>query len=188
MRSFIDVLRGNAWWIAPEVLLTVGLAAGGLYYNAVAPRLSEPELHARATQLLAVELEQATVDEHAKHGHQLSAQDRMLCEVEVFGVDPAGEGRERHLRTAYGYYLCAAGKPGTPFLGALMNAGPAVLHLDAEPGDDRVQTVTLQQDFDAQLAAMMPERYRAQASKGFTTADPPRALKERFEREITNVA
>ncbi|MDR7274640.1 hypothetical protein [Catenuloplanes atrovinosus] len=187
MRSFIDVLRGNGWWIVPEVVLAVGLVAGGVYYNAVAPRLTEPELRAAATERLAVELEQATVEEHAKHGHQLSAQDRMLCEVEVFGVDPAGPGRERHLRTAYGYYLCAAGKPGTPFLAALMNAGPVTLHLDAERPEDRVRTVAFAQDFDAQLTEIMPEPYRAQAKKGFTTADPPRELKERFEREITNV-
>ncbi|WP_157240096.1 hypothetical protein [Catenuloplanes japonicus] len=188
MSSIVDVLRlrRNAWWIVPEVVAAVALVAAGLYWNAVAPRLAEPELRARATVALATEMERASADEHARHGHQLGPDDRMLCEAEIFGIDPSGDGRERNVRTAYGYYLCASGKPGTPFLAALMNAGPVVLHLDADRPGDRLQTTTLEQDLDAQLRAMMPERFRVQARKGFTTVDPPRALRDRFEREVTS--
>lgn len=172
----------------PEVLAVVALVAAGLYWNAVAPRLTEPELRASATAQLATEMEQASADEHARHGHQLGPDDRMLCAVEVFGIDPPGDNRERNVHTAYGYYLCASGKPGTPFLAALMNAGPVVLHLDAARPGDRLQTTTLEQDLDTQLRAIMPEQYRVQARKGFTTVDPPRSLKERFEREITSAS
>ncbi|MFI5844254.1 hypothetical protein ACIA8K_31620 [Catenuloplanes sp. NPDC051500] len=191
MSSIVDVsglwrvLRRNAWWAAPEVMAAVVLVAAGLYWNAVAPRLAEPELRARATAQLATEMEQASADEHAKHGHQLGPDDRMLCTAEVFGIDPPGEGRERNVHTAYGYYLCASGRPGTPFLAALMNAGPVVLHLDAARAGDRLQTTTLEQDLDTQLQGMMPEQYRVQARKGFTTVDQMRTLKERFEREVT---
>ena len=175
--------RLTAWWLLPEILV-LALLAVGLYYSvaSAAPTLTEAQLRADAATRIATTIEQSTGDEHAAHGHEVNPDERMLCTAEVWRLDGGGSDRAD---TAYGYYLCATGAPGTPYLVARMNAGPVVARL-ADPPE---LTITkLDEDFRTQVEAMMPADFVDQAFQGFV--DPQRAdsLRQRFERQISTAA
>ncbi|MFV2085693.1 hypothetical protein [Micromonospora sp. LOL_021] len=177
--------RVAAWWLVPELLVLM-LLAGGFHYStaAAAPVLTEAQLRDDAALRIATTIEQSTADEHAAHGHEVNPDERMLCTAEVWRLDPA-TARSDEVGTAYGYYLCATGTPGTPYLLSRMNAGPIVARLTDPP---ELTVTQLDQDFRTQVEAMIPAEFVDQAFKGF--ADPQRAdgLRQRFERQISAAA
>ncbi|MFY1632048.1 hypothetical protein ACN27F_01985 [Solwaraspora sp. WMMB335] len=165
----------------PEVAV-LALFAVGLYYSvaSAAPVMTEAQVREDAAVRIATTIEQSTADEHAAHGHEVNPDERMLCTAEVWRVDPTGTADARG--TAYGYYLCATGAPGTPYLLSRMNAGPIVAELTDPP---QLTLTELDQDFRTQVEAMMPTEFVEQSFRGF--ADPQRAdaLRKRFEQQVS---
>ncbi|WP_326553765.1 hypothetical protein [Micromonospora sp. NBC_01813] len=169
--------------MVPEVLV-LALLTVGLYYSVASaePVLTEAQLREDAATRIATSIEQSTSDEHAAHGHEVNPDERMLCTAEVWQLDA---GTAEQPGTAYGYYLCATGTPGTPYMLSRMNAGPIVARL-AEPVE--VTVTQLDEDFRTQVEVMMPAEFVDQAFRGF--ADPQRAdsLRQRFESQISKAA
>lgn len=175
--------RLAAWWLVPEILVLVMLAVG-LYYSvaSAAPTLTDAQLREDAATRIAATIEQSTGDEHAAHGHEVNPDERMLCTVEVWRRDAGGPDQTG---TAYGYYLCATGTPGTPYVLARMNAGPIVARL-ADPPE---LTITkLDEDFRTQVEAMMPADFVDQAFQGFVDPQRAESLRQRFEHQISAAA
>lgn len=182
--SLVRRRRSGSWWLLPEALALALLGVGFYYSTAVAaPTLTEDQARADAAARIAVTIEQSTSDEHAAHGHEVNPDERMLCTAEVWRIDEPATASGA--ATAYGYYLCATGTPGTPYMLSRMNAGPIVAQLTDPP---QITVTALDEDFRTQVEAMMPTEFVEQSFKGFT--DPGRAdtLRKRFESQVSRAA
>ncbi|MFC7479376.1 hypothetical protein ACFQX7_03915 [Luedemannella flava] len=99
------------WWLVPEaVLLLAALAAAPLSPSAQSPAQLSADLVARSVTAI----EQLSPAEHHNHGHAVdAAQTKVACVVELMGFAPADAKRAADVTTAYTYFLCAAGRPGS---------------------------------------------------------------------------
>ena len=130
-------------------------------------------------------LEQASPAEHHDHGHEVTAEDTILCGIDVFGVDPPSATIVDEVQTVYGYYFCAVGRPGLPYLESSRTDGPVVVTLrprrpsrspstaglpGAGPGDDAgpVRAALLQRAARRPVADDVKRRYKA-AGAGLTS-------------------
>jgi hypothetical protein len=185
MRSPVDHPRSiwrRSWWLLPELVALIVLGAL-LYRPDAEPKMRPAAVREQIGVRLAAAIERASPGEHHDHGHSVAAGDRVLCTVEVFGTDPAEPVRITEVARVYGYYLCAVGPPGTEYLRSTLSAGPVMGRPTEFP------TVHIPRPgaaFPDEVRAIMPERYQAQAVKGFTSAEKPAALRERFERLVTH--
>jgi hypothetical protein len=165
------------WWLVPEgaaaivllVLLGSGVAAGPGDVAAVAA--------ARAARIL----EQVSPAEHHDHGHEVGAEDRVYCGVDVFGVDPPAAKVIDEVRTVYGYYFCAVGRPGVPYLESSRADGPIVVQLTNPPS---VQIAAPGADYQDRVRAMMPDEYEALCFSGLPDASVADEVKRRYESEV----
>ncbi|MDG4766320.1 hypothetical protein O7632_19745 [Solwaraspora sp. WMMD406] len=176
----------RTWWLVPEALVLAVLSVG-LYYSVAAatPVVTEEQRRADAASRIATAIEQSTTDEHAAHGHEVNADERMLCVVEVWHLESDDTATASGAGTAYGYYLCATGTPGTPYIRSRMNAGPIVARLTDPP---ELTVTKLDEDFRSQVEVMMPPQFVEQAFRGFTDPDRAETLRQRFERQISDAA
>jgi hypothetical protein len=151
------------------VLLASGVAAGPRDVSAVAAE--------RAARML----EQVSPAEHHDHGHEVGAEDRIYCGVDVFGLDPPSATIIDEVRTVYGYYFCAVGRPGVPYLESSRSDGPIVVQL-TEPA--RVQIAAPGAEYQERVRAMMPDEYEALCFGGLPDLSVADAVKRRYESEV----
>jgi hypothetical protein len=172
--------RRRLWWLIPEV------AAVALLAVLLLPRLtdrpleaSEPlTLEAAAAQRAARALEQVSPAEHHEHGHEVGTDDRIFCGVHVFGVDPSSAAVIDDVQTVYGYYFCAVGRRGLPYLQSSRSDGPIVVHLTEPPV---VQVVAPGANYQERVRALMPDEYEELCFSGLPDPSVAEEVKRRYE-------
>jgi hypothetical protein len=167
--------RGGAWWLVPEVAAVAVLAAVLIYQGATA--LSPTEVRARVAARAEQLMESLSVSAHHDHGHQVSAESRIVCGIEPIGYEPADAATPEDVRVAYVNFLCASGPPGTTFEQAYKFSGPAVIKLWKPIA---VLTVPLNAPYQDGVRQLMPDQYEAQALAGFADPEVPRSVVQRY--------
>jgi hypothetical protein len=129
-------------------------------------------------------LETSSVVAHLgdSHDHDSAAPARVLCAVEVFGVDPATARDRVDVSRVFAQHLCAIAPPGTPWEFASKSAGPVAVILTEPPG---VVLPQPRRDYRTQVREMIPARYLTQAFGTFTHPDVVARLRDRFTAEVT---
>ena len=117
-------------------------------------------------------IEQAPLAEHQAHGHEVTAGDRMFCGVDVFGV--RGE-------TVYGYYFCALGHPGLPYLESSRVDGPVVITLGATPS---ARIVPPGAGYAEAVRAMMPDEYEHLCFSGLPDPSVAAEVRQRYVQAL----
>jgi hypothetical protein len=126
-------------------------------------------------------LEQASPAEHHDHGHEVAAGDRVYCGVAVFGVDPPSVTVIEEVETIYGYYFCAVGRPGVPYLDSSRADGPLVVRMTDPP---TIQIAAPGEDYQERVRAMMPDQYEDRCFGGLPDPTVAEAVKRRYESEL----
>lgn len=121
----------------------------------------------------AAVIEQASPAEHHEHGHEVTADDRLFCGVDVFGVDVFGTDGQ----TVYGYYFCALGRPGVPYLESSRVDGPVVVTLGPTPSARIAPPGT---GYAEAVRAMMPDQYEARCFHGLPDPDVAADVQRRY--------
>lgn len=156
--------------------LLLALLAAGLGQPADDPR----DLTAVAAERAARLLEQVSPAEHHDHGHEVGTDDRIFCGVAVFGVDPPSAHVIDDVRTVYGYYFCAVGRPGVPYLQSSRADGPIVAHLTPPA----VQIAAPGADYQDRVRAMMPDQYEDLCFSGLPDPTVADEVKRRYESAL----
>lgn len=120
----------------------------------------------------AAVIEQASPAEHHDHGHEVTASDRMFCGVAVFGV--RGE-------TVYGYYFCALGRPGLPYLESSRVDGPVVVTLGPTPS---ARIAPPGAGYAEAVRAMMPDEYEWRCFAGLPDPDVAAEVRRRYVQAL----
>ncbi len=168
------------WWLAPEVAAAL-IVLALLVFGVGAPK-SGGDLHTAAGDRAARALEQASPAEHHGHGHAVAAEDRVFCGVAVFGVDPPSAAAIDDVRTVYGYYFCAMGRPGLSYLDSSRSDGPIVVSLAGPP---TIQIVAPGVDYQERVRAMMPDQYEDLCFGGLPDPAVAEEVKRRYESGLT---
>lgn len=169
----------RAWWLLPEIVVFVILAALAVPY--LGAQSAQSGLYAVAAERGARLLEQLSPGEHHNHGHEVTSEDRMFCGIHTFGVDPPGATVIDEVRTVYGYYFCAVGRPGTPYLLSSRSDGPIVVHLAPNP------TVLIAHSgpgWRERVQEMMPDQYEPFCFSGLPDDRVAADVRRRYEAEL----
>ena len=150
------------WWVVLEVVVAAGLVLGYLGDG----REGEGE----AGRLAAAVIEQASPAAH--HDHEVVAGDQVFCGVDVFGV--RGE-------TVYGYYFCALGRPGVPYLESSRVDGPVVVTLGPTP---TARIAPPGAGYAAAVRAMMPDEYESRCFRGLPDPSVADEVRRRYVRAL----
>ena len=171
--------RRRLWWLLPEVAAVALLLALLVPYLANrSPQAGPLTLEAAAAERAARALEQVSPAEHHDHGHEVGSGDRIFYGVAVFGVDPPSATVIDDVQTVYGYYFCAVGRRGLPYLQSSRADGPIVVHLTEPP---TVQVVAPGADYQERVRAMMPDQYEELCFSGLPDPSVAEAVKRRYE-------
>lgn len=171
--------RRRLWWLVPELAAAAVLLA--LLASGLAPAHGPPDLRTTAAERAARVLEQVSPGEHHDHGHEVAAEDQIYCGVAVFGVDPPSASAIDDVQTVYGYYFCAVGRPGVPYLQSTRADGPIVVHLADPP---TVQIAAPGADYQERVRAMMPDQYEELCFGGLPDATVAEEVKRRYESNV----
>jgi len=159
----------------PEVAV-IAVLAGLLIYQ-VSTALSPAEVRAGVAARAEHLMEGLSIAAHQGHGHEVSAESRIVCGIEPIGYEPADATRVEDVKVAYVNFLCASGPPGTTFETAYKFSGPAEIKLWKPIA---VLTVPLNAPYRDGVRQLMPDRYEAQALAGFADPDVPRSVVQRY--------
>ncbi|MBB5868707.1 hypothetical protein F4553_002086 [Allocatelliglobosispora scoriae] len=184
MSTGIDVtgwLRRSAHWLRVEASI-VALAVTALLV--VVPLRGTPveRLYEQLDITVAGILEHVSPAEHHDHGHDVAAEDKIICVAETFGTDPADVRELAQVRWVYAYFLCASAPPGTDWDFASRISGPTAVSLTA-PAEVRIAAAGL--GYPDRVRAMIPDNLEARALSGFADKDLPDELRRRYETEIS---
>ncbi|WP_212831256.1 hypothetical protein [Catellatospora sp. TT07R-123] len=171
----MTAVRRNAWWVLPELL---ALAAVAWLYPLLVP---PPDLGTLLAQRVVQVLEQSSPAEHHQHGHQVNADDKVLCTAETMGYEPADARDVADVRVVYAYYLCAAGAVGQPWDFASRISGPVAVDL-SDPPVVRIAQAGL--GYEDRVRALLPDQYEARAFDGFVNRDLPLRVRQRYTDEV----
>jgi hypothetical protein len=170
------VRRG--WWLIPEI------AAFALLVTLAVPFLAfgggQSGLHAAAAERASRLLEVSSPAEHHIHGHLVAGDDTVLCGIDVFGFDPPGATIIDDVQTVYGYYFCAVGRPGVPYLESDRSDGPIVVDLRTQS----IQIAQHGQGYQDRVRAMMPDQYEQYCFNGLPDDSVAGDVRRRYEREV----
>jgi hypothetical protein len=136
--------------------------------------------YAAAAERAARALELASPAEHHDHGHEVAAEDRVFCGVAAFGVD-ATDSVGGAVDTLYGYYFCAVGRPGLPYLDSSRADGPIVVRLTNPPS---IQIAAPGEGYQDRVRAMMPDQYEELCFRGLPDPAVAAEVKRRYESEL----
>ncbi|MEV4410728.1 hypothetical protein [Catellatospora sp. NPDC049609] len=170
----MTAVRRNAWWLVPELLALALVAVLSLVAR---PAELDQVLAERVSAILTA----SSPAEHHAHGHDVAAEDTVLCTAETMGTEPAGATRVADVRVVYAYFFCAAGEPGQPWDFAARISGPVVVEL-TEPPAVRIAEAGL--GYQDRVRAMLPDRYEDWAFSGFRDKELPTALQRRYLDEV----
>jgi hypothetical protein len=174
-----DARRRRSWWLAPEFAAVLSLLV--LLASGVTQRGGDGGLHGVAAERAARALEQASPAEHHDHGHDVGAEDRVYCGVAVFGVDPPSAAVIDEVRTVYGYYFCAVGRPGVSYMDSSRSDGPIVVSLAGSP---TIQIVSPGADYQERVRAMMPDQYEERCFGGLPDPSVAQEVMRRYEADL----
>jgi hypothetical protein len=161
-----------------------GPAVGGDPAAAVDRDLPLPE---QLADWVVAYLEDASLDEHAAHGHHFDEESHgVVCAADTLGFAPADAATLEEVEVIYAHHMCAEYGPGLVWPEALRASGPLALHLTVDPPNVLLPEQVLRgQDgvtHADRVREILPEEYHEQvlAAEGF---DPAVAeeLRERFE-------
>lgn len=126
-------------------------------------------------------IEQASPAEHHEHGHVVGADDKVICGVHVFGTEPANPATVDEVSVVYGYYFCAMGSPGTPYLMSSRADGPVVVRFGPPPV---VTIVRSGPNYAERVRALMPDEYEDQCFGGLPDDAVAARVKARYLEEV----
>jgi len=170
--SRVRVRRG--WWLGPELAAAAALLVLSIPVLSTAPgQKFKQEVGARASAVL----ESSAPEEHHNHGHQISLADNVVCGVEIFGTEPAGAKTADAVTRVYGYYFCAVGPDGTPYLRSSRMDGPVVITFGPPPV---VQIARSGAGYDGRVRAMMPDQYEPLCFGGLRDRSVAADVRRRF--------
>lgn len=150
-----------------------------IFIAIAAPPAQGPDL--AIANLAARAIEGSSPVDHHAHGHELAAGDRLFCGVDVFGTDPPNAPIEQ-VWTVYGYYFCAAGSRGVPYLQSARSDGPVVVtQLSAAP---LVLIARSGPGYADRVRAMMPDQYEQWCFSGLRDDSVASAVRRRYEAEV----
>jgi hypothetical protein len=141
------------WWLAPELAAFAALLVLTIpFLSSTAGTRIKQEVGQRAARLI----EASTPEEHRGHGHDVESADHVVCGVDVFGTEPGDAEGADDVRLVYGYYFCAVGPDGTPYLESSRMDGPVVVRFTDPPV---IQIARHGQGYEERVRAMMPDEY-----------------------------
>lgn len=164
----------------PEaVLLAAILVAAPFAPGAMTP----DEVRAEVTTRTVAAIEKLSPEAHHDHGHDVSAgQSKIVCVAELMGYEPKEAARTSDVKTAYTYFLCAAGAPGQPYAQSAHISGPAAIDLRNDPAVVHVPEAGA--NYLTRMRAIIPAEYQQWAINGFRDRAIPAALVKKYEAAI----
>lgn len=170
--------RRRRWWLRWELALVAGIVLVAL------PFLGSfsSGLNAEAAAAASAAIEKVSPAEHHNHGHEVTAEDTVICGVHVFGFEPTTASAVAEIETVYGYYFCAVGQPGTRYEDSGRSDGPVVVRLGPHPV---VSIAAPGAGYPERVRAMMPDRYESQCFAGLPDHSVAAGVKERFLATVT---
>jgi hypothetical protein len=164
----------RTWWLVPELVALVALLVLAIPYLSTAPgERFKSEVGHRAARLI----EGSSLEEHQDHGHAVAAEDHVVCGVDVFGTEPAGVNNADEVTVVYGYYFCAVGPTGRPYLESSRMDGPVVVTLLGAPS---VRIARHGQGYEARVRDMMPDQYEPLCFGGLRNDTVAADVRRRF--------
>lgn len=108
---------------------------------------AEPTLEEQLAHRVVTILEEASIEEHAAHGHHFHNDDGMiLCAAEPFGFEPASAQTVDQVRVVYAHHMCAVTNFPWPY--SVRAGGPLAVELTNPPqvilpaeGTDHVEEI-----------------------------------------------
>jgi hypothetical protein len=190
MTTDVDIVprRRGRLRAAVRIAIVLGIAAlAFILYRAWAgdsADMSPDKLRSSLAAQVSSTLEQATPDEHAKHGHgEVSGGTKVLCAVDVLGFEPADATRPNQVRKVYANHQCAVSDNGRPWEYAVKTSGPLVATLGQPP----VVTVVLQgEGFDERVRGAIPAPYQEKALRSAMDERLVAGLKARFDKSVAD--
>ena len=173
---------------ALTIAIVVGIAAlVFILYRAWAgdsADMGPDKLRSAVAAQVAAALEQATPDEHARHGHgEVAGGTKVLCAVDVLGFEPADATSPQQVRKVYANHQCAVSDNGRPWEYAVKTSGPLVATL----GQQLVVTVVLQgEGFDERVRGAIPAPYQEKALRSAMDDRLVAGLKARFDKSVVD--
>jgi hypothetical protein len=170
-------VRAPRWWWWSELLgLGVVVLVGLALVSSTAS-----DVNAAAADAAARAIELSSPAEHHDHGHEFTGGDKAFCGVHVFGLEPASARTIAEVRTVYGYYFCAIGRPGLGYLDSNRADGPVVVRLGAQP---TVLIAAPGTGYADRVRAMMPDEYEEQCFHGLPNDAIAVDVKSRYLAEF----
>ena len=164
----------RGWWLGPELAAFAALLALAIPYLSIAPGQNvRSEIAGRAASVI----EGSSLAEHHDHGHEVAAQDHVVCGVDIFGTEPRDLNRAEDVRTVYGYYFCAVGPTGTAYLDSSRSDGPVVITFGTPPV---VQIARHGAGYEDRVRAMMPDEYEGLCFGGLRDDSVAADVRRRF--------
>jgi hypothetical protein len=150
-RSTARVRHG--WWLGPELAALAALLVVSVpFLSTASGDRIEREVGLRA----ATVIEASSPAEHRDHGHEVGGEDHVVCGVDIFGTEPREPKNADEVTVAYGYYFCAVGPDGMPYLDSSRSDGPVVVRFSTPPV---VQIARHGEGYEDRVRAMMPDEY-----------------------------
>jgi hypothetical protein len=169
--------QGNGWWLLPEVIAFVVLAV------VLVPSLGAGSggLRAQVAKRAAELVEQAGPTQAHLHEDEPVVAQQTFCGIDVFGTDPPTATALADVKTVYGYYFCAAGSPGLPYVESNRADGPVVVTI---AGATRVQIAQSGANYAEQVRLMMPDQYEDKCFRGLPDPSIAGAVRDRYEAAL----
>jgi hypothetical protein len=143
----------SGWWLAAELAAFAALLVLSIPFLSSTPGVKlKQEVGQRAARVI----EASSPEEHRGHGHEVATADHVVCGVDVYGTEPREPEGPDGVQTVYGYYFCAVGPDGTPYLDSSRMDGPVVVRFSDPPV---VQIARHGAGYEDRVRAMMPDEY-----------------------------
>lgn len=186
METGVDVVRrrrGRLRWLA-VALVAVVVAVVAVAVARVGTDRADPLQDQLAARVVDA-LENATVDEHAAHGHSFDEGATIACAAEAFGFEPPEAETVDQVRTVYAHHMCAMRGDGYTWPQSIRGAGPIAVEL-TDPVTIRTPEMipaSAEMNYADRIRELIPERYHDQAlaSQSFVDPDVADRLREEFE-------
>jgi hypothetical protein len=135
-------------------------------------------LRTQLAQAAAEIVEQSSPTRSHLHEEDVPAgAQRTFCGVDVFGTDPSTAAALTDVHTVYGYYFCASGSAGLPYLESNRADGPVVIDLNTRVA----QIAASGAGYADRVRAMMPDQYESRCFQGLPDARIAAAVRARYE-------